>query len=154
MTTKQTPTIEEIKQKVLPVLERYRARRAGLFGSVVRGEMRHRSDIDILVDFPEPIGLFEFAGLRLELEQLLERKVDLVQYQSIKPLIKDRILAEEVPVLSQPSGSGCRLASGGDHGRSREARARADSRSIPRYSLEEGRWNARYLEPRVFRRAP
>ena len=94
------PTIEEIKEKVLPALERYHARRAGLFGSVVRGETRRRSDIDILVDFPDPIGLFEFVGLKQELEELLGRKVDLVQYEAIKPLLKKRILKEEVPILS------------------------------------------------------
>ena len=99
MKQRQMPTIEEIRRIVVPVLQRYHARRAGLFGSVVRGETRHHSDVDILVDFPEPIGLFEFVGLKQELEELLGRKVDLVQYRAIKPLIKDRILSEEVPIL-------------------------------------------------------
>ncbi len=61
--------------------------------------MGRNSDIDILVDFPEAIGLFEFVGLKQELEELLGRKVDLVQYRAIKPLIRERILKEEVPIL-------------------------------------------------------
>lgn len=94
-----TPTIDEVKQKALPILARYGVRRAGVFGSLVRGQLGRRSDIDILVDFPEPIGLFRFVGLKQELEEGLGRKVDVVQYRAIKPLIKERILAEEVPIL-------------------------------------------------------
>src|SRR3990172_2618407 len=99
MGRKPRPTIADIKETALPVLLRYQARRAGLFGSVVRGEVRQRSDIDALVEFPEPIGLFGFVGLKQELEEVLGRKVDLVQYRAIKPQIKDRILAEDVPIL-------------------------------------------------------
>ncbi|MBI4318993.1 MAG: nucleotidyltransferase family protein [Chloroflexi bacterium] len=96
---KSTPTIEEIREKALPILRRYGARRAGVFGSLVRGEMRRRSDIDILVDIPQPIGLFAFVGLKRELEEALGRKVDLVEYETIKARIRERILAEQVPIL-------------------------------------------------------
>lgn len=96
---KTAVTIADVKQKALPILRRYRATRAGVFGSLVRGELRQRSDIDLLVELPEPIGLFAFVGLKLELEEALGRKVDLVEYEAIKPLIKERILAEEVPIL-------------------------------------------------------
>ncbi|MBI3978867.1 MAG: nucleotidyltransferase domain-containing protein, partial [Chloroflexi bacterium] len=71
MKERKVPTIEEVKQKALPVLARYGVRRAGVFGSLARGEMRRRSDIDILVDFHEPIGLFAFVGLKLDLEKAL-----------------------------------------------------------------------------------
>ncbi|MCL5074198.1 MAG: nucleotidyltransferase family protein [Chloroflexi bacterium] len=99
MKEKAIPTIEEIKEKTVPILRRYGARKAGVFGSVVRGKMRRRSDIDLLVDLPEPIGLFAFVGLQQELQQALGRKVDLVEYETIKPHIRKRILAEEVPIL-------------------------------------------------------
>ena len=93
------PTIEEIKERSLPVLNRYGATRAGVFGSVARGEASGRSDVDLLVNLPEPIGLFEFVGLQQQLEDVLGRKVDLVEYEAIKPRIRERILAEEVPIL-------------------------------------------------------
>lgn len=96
---KRTPTIEEVKEKAVPILQRHGAIRAGVFGSLVRGEMRQRSDVDILVEIPEAIGLFEFVGLQQELEQALGRKVDLVEYETIKQRIRERILAEEVPIL-------------------------------------------------------
>lgn len=96
---KNLATIEEIKQRILPVLERHHARRAGLFGSVVQGEMTPDSDIDILVELSEDLSLLDVARINRELEEALGRKVDLVEYQAIKPLIRERILAEEVPIL-------------------------------------------------------
>lgn len=51
------------------------------------------------MDLPEPIGLFAFVGLKHELEEALGLKVDLVEYDTIKPRIRNRILAEEVQIL-------------------------------------------------------
>ncbi len=99
MNAKAIPTISEIKEKTTPILMRYGATRAGVFGSVARGGTNPRSDVDILVELPEPIGLFGFVGLKQELEKALGRKVDLVEYEAIKSRIRDRILAEEVPIL-------------------------------------------------------
>jgi predicted nucleotidyltransferase len=44
-------------------------------------------------------SLLDFVGLKIEIEEALGRKVDLVEYDTIKPLLKDRILREEVPIL-------------------------------------------------------
>ncbi len=97
---KPTPTIDEIREKTAPILRRYGARKAGVFGSFAHGVGVHKkSDIDILVDLPNAIGLFDFVGLQQELQEILGRKVDLVEYETIKPHIKERILAEEVPIL-------------------------------------------------------
>ncbi|MBI2939591.1 MAG: nucleotidyltransferase family protein [Chloroflexi bacterium] len=92
-------TVDEIKQRVQPILGRYGARRAGLFGSAACGQMRRRSDVDILVELPRPVGLFDFVGIKLELEEALGRRVDLVEYDAIKPAIRERVLANEVPIL-------------------------------------------------------
>lgn len=91
--------IEEIKQKILPILQRYGVKRAGLFGSCVRGEMREDSDIDILVEIERDISLLDFVGIKLETEEALGRKIDLVEYSTIKPLLKERILNEQVVIL-------------------------------------------------------
>lgn len=99
MKEKTLPSIGEIQEQVCPILERYGVRRAGVFGSVARGKPHNHSDIDLLVDIAESIGLLEFVGLKQELEAKLGRKVDLVEYQTIKPRIKERILAEEVRIL-------------------------------------------------------
>ena len=91
--------IEEIKRKILPILKKYGVTRAGIFGSVVRGEARKDSDIDILVKIESRMSLLDFAGLKLELEEALGRKVDLGEYSVIKPIIKEQILKEEVAIL-------------------------------------------------------
>jgi len=91
--------IEEIKKKISPILKKYGVKRAGVFGSVVREEAKDASDIDILVEIEGRMSLLEFAGLKLKLEEVLGKKVDLGEYSVIKPMIKEQILSEEVPIL-------------------------------------------------------
>jgi len=91
--------IEAIKRKITPILQQYGAKKAGLFGSCVRGEAKKTSDIDILVDLRKDASLLDFVGLKLELEEALGKKVDLVEYNAIKPLLKERILKEEIAIL-------------------------------------------------------
>jgi len=90
---------QEIKQSILPILKRYGVSKAALFGSAVRNEVQPESDIDILVQIDEDISLLDFVGLKLELEEALNRNVDLVEYDTIKPLIRDRILKEQQVIL-------------------------------------------------------
>jgi len=91
--------IKEIENKILPVLKQYRVRRASLFGSIVRGEMTEESDIDILVELPETASLLDLAGLKIDIEELLGRNVDVLTYDSLHPLLRDRILSEQVAIL-------------------------------------------------------
>jgi len=91
--------IDAVKRKILPILRRYGVSRAGLFGSFVRGEARKDSDIDIAVRIEKDISLLDFVGLKLELEKALGKKVDLVEYGTIKPLVKKRVLDEQVAIL-------------------------------------------------------
>lgn len=91
--------IEEIKRKILPILQPYGVKKIGLFGSCVRGKIREDSDIDILVEIDKDISLLDFVGLKLEIEEALGRKVDLVEYNTIKPLLRERILKEQVVIL-------------------------------------------------------
>ena len=92
-------SISEIKKKAVPILHIYGAKRAGVFGSVARGENRPDSDIDILVEIPRPYGLFEFLEIRNRLEDALGKKVDLVDYGAIKARIKKNIIKEQVRIL-------------------------------------------------------
>jgi len=89
--------IDEIKKRIIFVLKEYNVQKAGVFGSFVRGEQQANSDIDILVEFrePEEKTLLDLVGLELELTTLLNRKVDLLTYRSLHPLLKDHILSEE-----------------------------------------------------------
>jgi len=69
-----------------------------LFGSVARNEARPDSDVDLLVEFEQPIGLFKFIELQQQLESLLGCKVDLGTKRSLKPRIKDQVLQEAIRV--------------------------------------------------------
>jgi predicted nucleotidyltransferase len=69
-----------------------------LFGSVARGEASPDSDVDLLVEFSVPVGLFEFVRLKLRLEQILGCEVDLVTPDALRPTMKDDILQEAVDV--------------------------------------------------------
>jgi uncharacterized protein len=75
---------------------RYQVRELSLFGSASRGDMRPDSDIDLLVEFlpNADIGLVEHAGLMLDLEKLLGRKVDLVSKNGLKPRVRPYVLAD------------------------------------------------------------
>lgn len=90
--------LDEIKQKIRPVLQKYGIKKAGVFGSMARGET-NVSDIDLLVKIDQKISLLDFVGIRQELEDELNMNVDLVEYDSLKPALKKDILKKEVLVL-------------------------------------------------------
>jgi predicted nucleotidyltransferase len=92
-------TLQEIKLTVAPILIRHDVKRAGLFGSVVRNETTSQSDVDILVEFNKPMSLLEFIGVKLELEEQLGSRVDLVEYKAIKPSLKDYIMHEHIRIV-------------------------------------------------------
>ena len=91
--------VEEIKKQIMPILRKYGVKRASIFGSAVRREMKESSDVDILVEIDKDISLLDFVALKLELEEVLGRRVDLVEYDTIKPRLRDRILKEQVVIL-------------------------------------------------------
>ena len=74
----------KLKQLKPELVSKYHICTIGLFGSVVRNDFTDNSDIDIVVDFSQPIGI-EFIYLADELELKLKRKVDLVSKDGIKP---------------------------------------------------------------------
>ena len=95
---KITDDIEKIKLKIIRILRKNNVKKAGIFGSYVRGEQKKNSDIDILIEPPQGIG-FGFVGIILELEKKLGRKVHLITYKFISPYIKESISKEEVRII-------------------------------------------------------
>jgi len=77
-------------------LKKFGVRSVSIFGSVARNQARKNSDVDILVDFERPIGLFEFARLKLYLEEALGRKVDLVTPEALRKELRENILREAI----------------------------------------------------------
>lgn len=91
--------LKEMEGKIIPVLRRYDVKRAAFFGSYVRGEEKAKSDVDILVEFEGDKSLLDLAGLKIELEEVLGRKVDVLTYKSLHPLLKEKILMEQKTIL-------------------------------------------------------
>ena len=92
-------TIQEIKEKIVPILKEHKVARAGIFGSYAKGEHKKKSDVDILVEINDNRSLTEVIGLKLVLEKCLKRKVDLVEYETIRKELKDSILSNEIKIL-------------------------------------------------------
>jgi len=92
--------IKKIKQKIIKVLKKHSVARAGIFGSYARGEQNKKSDIDILVEVQgKKFSLLDLIALEIELKEILNIKVDLLTYNGINPLLKERILREEVKII-------------------------------------------------------
>jgi len=93
-------SLKWVAKKIARVLRKYGIRRAGIFGSIVRGEAGPESDIDVLVDTRGTnMSALEYIGMAQELEDVIGRKVDLVKYHLIKPRLRERILKEEVRII-------------------------------------------------------
>lgn len=88
-------TMQVIKKQIVPILRRQGVTKAALFGSCARGEMKKRSDIDILIKLSGKKSLLDLVRIQFMLEDKLGKKVDLLTYNSIHPLLKDIILREQ-----------------------------------------------------------
>ena len=78
--------------------KKFGVKEIGIFGSYANGEPKKESDLDLLVEFKTPIGLFKFMDLEDYLKKLLGVKIDLVTRKALKPHIGKIILQELVPV--------------------------------------------------------
>ena len=96
---KMVNSLEEVKQLAIPILKAHKIKKAAVFGSFARGDFDNKSDVDILIEPPEGFSLFDLAGLHLDLEDTLGRKVDVVVYNSINPLIRDRVMREKKDII-------------------------------------------------------
>lgn len=93
-------SIDQITSQIVPILKKHGVIRASLFGSAVRGEMKRGSDVDVLVEIPKEFDLLDFIKIKLNLEKKLRRKVDLVEYDSIKPSLRSYIMNEQISIFS------------------------------------------------------
>ena len=89
---------EKIIAQIEPILKKHKIKKAALFGSFARMDTNEQSDVDILVELPSGSTLLDLVGLRLELQNTLGRKVDVVTYNSINPYRKKHILQDVVPI--------------------------------------------------------
>ena len=92
MTAREKSRIRQILKKALM---RFGVKKAGLFGSFLTDEFRNDSDIDLLVELGGRKSILDLVELKLTLEDLLHRRIDVVTYRSLNPLLRRSVLATE-----------------------------------------------------------
>lgn len=82
----------------MPVARAHGVQKVALFGSYARATQTKKSDIDLIVTMPKHSSLLDLVGLKLDLEKVLKKNVDIIQSHCIKPALRTRILIEAQPL--------------------------------------------------------
>jgi uncharacterized protein len=95
-------TIEAIKKRIREdqqiYKDQYKVKELKIFGSYVKSKHTETSDLDILVEFEQPVSLLHMVSLENYLSDTLKVKVDLVPRDSLREELKEQILNESIPV--------------------------------------------------------
>jgi len=92
-------SLKQLQKQIVPILKKSQVKKAAIFGSFARGEANKKSDIDILIQFQGKKDLFDLIELKLKIEDQLKRKIHILTYNSLHPLLKDRILKEQILIF-------------------------------------------------------
>lgn len=92
------PLISRNKTAILDLAKQHGVKSISLFGSMVRGDISDNSDVDFLVELEQGRDLFDLGELLMDLQALLQRKVDLVTQNALHPSISSQILKEAQPL--------------------------------------------------------
>lgn len=93
-----TVVMQDITNVIVPILTKYHVKKASIFGSYARGTNDEKSDVDLLIQPPEKMGV-SVVRLKRELEQVLKKKVDIVSFNGISRYLKDSILSNQKIIL-------------------------------------------------------
>jgi predicted nucleotidyltransferase len=96
MSITKTEIIRIIKLHNKELKEKFKVKEVGLFGSYVREEQKEKSDVDVLVEFDEPVSLLWLVKVENYLSEILDKKVDLIPKRDVRPELKEQILKEAV----------------------------------------------------------
>jgi predicted nucleotidyltransferase len=91
--------LEQYQKLILPVLQRYFIKRAAFFGSFAKGNSNKNSDVDLLIEPGKGFTMFELLKIESEISNLINRKVDLVEYSALKSSIRDEVLLSAITIL-------------------------------------------------------
>ena len=92
--------IDIIKKKIIPILRKNKIKKAGIFGSYAKGQQKKNSDVDILVGINNKnFSLLDLVKLKMVLENALKKKVDLIEYSTLHPIIKKTALKDEIKII-------------------------------------------------------
>lgn len=95
---KPSDALRSHREDIRQVVEKYRTRNPRIFGSVLRGEDKEDSDLDLLVDPTPETTLMDIARIQNRLQKLLGIPVDVLTPKALPDTFRDRVLAEAEPV--------------------------------------------------------
>ncbi len=90
--------IEANRARILALAKRRGIRNVRIFGSMARGDANDDSDVDLLVSLPSGQSGLALGGLLMDVQDLLQRRVDVVTEQGLRPELKERVLDEAEPL--------------------------------------------------------
>lgn len=90
--------LETTRDEIIAVIERYGGRNAHVFGSLARGDATTESDLDLLVDLPPTTGILTLGRIARDIEAIIGVDTDVVPTASLRAEIRDRVLAEAIPL--------------------------------------------------------
>jgi len=93
--------LTEKREEILRIAMKHGARNLRIFGSYARGEERTDSDIDLLVEMERNRSLLDVIAIKHDLEDLIQRKVDVVTENAISPYLKENILKSAIPIMKE-----------------------------------------------------
>ena len=91
--------VKTIIKKIKPILKKHQVKSAAIFGSYANGEANKKSDVDILVELGIRKSLLDLCGLRLDLQDALKKKVDIVSKRSLYYRLKPYVMAKLIKVI-------------------------------------------------------
>jgi len=96
--------LTQLKKKIVPILKKHDVIQAGIFGSYARGEQNKKSDVDLLIKYKPRSNksLLDLVGLQNILEDKINKKFDIITYDSIYFRLKDHILNDEQRIICLP----------------------------------------------------
>ncbi len=92
------PLIEAHRAEILALAKRRGINNVRVFGSMARGDADEASDVDLLVSIPRNKSGLALGGLLMDVQELVQRRVDIVSDQGLHPALRERILSEAVPL--------------------------------------------------------
>ncbi len=91
--------LDQAKDTIVRVLQEHGVVRAAVFGSVAREESQEESDLDLVIEFQGDKTLLDLVAVKLDLEDVLGRRVDVLTYSALHPLLRQRVVKEQVVIL-------------------------------------------------------
>ena len=90
--------LKQLTKTIKPIFQKHDVLKSSIFGSVARGDNTEASDIDLLVELEDSKTLLDLAGLKIDLEETLNKKVNLLTYRSVHPYIQQYVDQDAVQI--------------------------------------------------------